>query len=58
VAMYSNKNFLNNVFDPEDDFPAVTPARLDLNAIRSHGPLRRGFGNGLTPGTTLMEIFT
>jgi uncharacterized peroxidase-related enzyme len=26
VAMYSLTNFLNNVFDPEKDFPAVTPA--------------------------------
>jgi uncharacterized peroxidase-related enzyme len=26
VAMYSLTNFLNNVFDPEHDFPAVTPA--------------------------------
>jgi uncharacterized peroxidase-related enzyme len=28
VAMYSLTNFLNNVFDPEKDFPAVTPAGL------------------------------
>lgn len=26
VAMYSLTNFFNNVFDPETDFPAVTPA--------------------------------
>jgi uncharacterized peroxidase-related enzyme len=26
VAMYSLTNFFNNVFDPESDFPAVTPA--------------------------------
>ena len=26
VAQYSLTNFLNNVFDPEMDFPAVTPA--------------------------------
>lgn len=26
VATYSLTNFLNNVFDPEKDFPAVTPA--------------------------------
>jgi uncharacterized peroxidase-related enzyme len=26
VAQYSLTNFLNNVFDPEKDFPAVTPA--------------------------------
>ena len=26
VAMYSLTNFLNNVFDPENDFPAVTRA--------------------------------
>ncbi len=26
VAMYSLTNFINNVFDPERDFPAVTPA--------------------------------
>jgi uncharacterized peroxidase-related enzyme len=26
VAMYSLTNFFNNVFDPERDFPAVTPA--------------------------------
>jgi uncharacterized peroxidase-related enzyme len=26
VAMYSLTNFLNNVFDPEKDFPAVPPA--------------------------------
>jgi hypothetical protein len=26
VAMYSLTNFLNNVFDPEKDFPAVTQA--------------------------------
>ena len=26
VAMYSLTNYLNNVFDPEKDFPAVTPA--------------------------------
>jgi hypothetical protein len=26
VAMYSLTNFFNNVFDPEKDFPAVTPA--------------------------------
>jgi alkylhydroperoxidase family enzyme len=26
VAMYSLTNFLNNVFDPEKDFPAVTRA--------------------------------
>ena len=26
VAMYSLTNFFNNVFDPEQDFPAVTPA--------------------------------
>ncbi|HWU97049.1 MAG TPA: peroxidase-related enzyme [Oxalicibacterium sp.] len=26
VAMYSLTNFINNVFDPEKDFPAVTPA--------------------------------
>lgn len=26
VAMYSLTNFFNNVFDPEHDFPAVTPA--------------------------------
>jgi len=26
VAMYSLTNFLNNVFEPEQDFPAVTPA--------------------------------
>jgi hypothetical protein len=26
VASYSLTNFLNNVFDPEKDFPAVTPA--------------------------------
>lgn len=25
VAMYSLTNFFNNVFDPEKDFPAVTP---------------------------------
>ena len=25
VAMYSLTNFFNNVFDPEQDFPAVTP---------------------------------
>jgi uncharacterized peroxidase-related enzyme len=28
VALYSLTNFLNNVFDPERDFPAVTPAGL------------------------------
>jgi uncharacterized peroxidase-related enzyme len=28
VAMYSLTNFLNNVFDPEKDFPAVRPAGL------------------------------
>jgi uncharacterized peroxidase-related enzyme len=28
VAMYSLTNFFNNVFDPERDFPAVTPAGL------------------------------
>ena len=28
VAMYSLTNFLNNVFDPEQDFPAVAPAGL------------------------------
>lgn len=28
VAMYSLTNFFNNVFDPEKDFPAVTPAGL------------------------------
>jgi uncharacterized peroxidase-related enzyme len=26
VAMFSLTNFFNNVFDPEQDFPAVTPA--------------------------------
>jgi len=26
VAMYSLTNFFNNVFDPENDFPAVEPA--------------------------------
>ena len=26
VAMYSLTNFFNNVFDPEKDFPTVTPA--------------------------------
>ena len=26
VAMYSMTNFLNNAFDPENDFPTVTPA--------------------------------
>ncbi len=26
VAMYSLTNFINNVFDPEKDFPAVVPA--------------------------------
>ena len=26
VAMYSLTNLFNNVFDPEKDFPAVTPA--------------------------------
>jgi uncharacterized peroxidase-related enzyme len=26
VAMYSLTNFINNVFDPEKDFPAVAPA--------------------------------
>lgn len=26
VAMYSLTNFINNVFDPERDFPAVVPA--------------------------------
>jgi hypothetical protein len=26
LAMYSLTNFFNNVFDPEKDFPAVTPA--------------------------------
>lgn len=26
VAMYSLTNFFNNVFEPEHDFPAVTPA--------------------------------
>lgn len=26
VAMYSLTNFFNNVFDPEKDFSAVTPA--------------------------------
>ncbi|MER9757123.1 carboxymuconolactone decarboxylase family protein [Mesorhizobium sp. M0166] len=26
VAMYSLTNFFNNVFDPENDFPAVAPA--------------------------------
>lgn len=26
VAMFSLTNFFNNVFDPEKDFPAVTPA--------------------------------
>lgn len=26
VAMYSLTNFFNNVFDPEKDFPLVTPA--------------------------------
>ena len=26
VAMYSLTNFFNNAFDPEQDFPAVTPA--------------------------------
>jgi uncharacterized peroxidase-related enzyme len=26
VAMYSLTNFFNNVFDPDHDFPAVTPA--------------------------------
>jgi hypothetical protein len=26
VAMYSLTNFFNNVFDPEQDFPAVPPA--------------------------------
>jgi len=26
VAVYSLTNFLNNVFDPEQDFPAVAPA--------------------------------
>jgi uncharacterized peroxidase-related enzyme len=26
VAMYSLTNFINNVFDPEQDFPAVAPA--------------------------------
>ena len=26
VAMYSLTNFFNNVFDPEKDFPVVTPA--------------------------------
>jgi hypothetical protein len=26
VAMYSLTNFFNNVFDPEKDFPPVTPA--------------------------------
>ncbi|MEK1871613.1 MAG: carboxymuconolactone decarboxylase family protein [Rhizobium altiplani] len=26
VAMYTLTNFFNNVFDPEKDFPAVTPA--------------------------------
>jgi alkylhydroperoxidase family enzyme len=26
VAMYSLTNFFNNVFDPEKDFPDVTPA--------------------------------
>jgi hypothetical protein len=25
VAMYSLTNFFNNVFDPEKDFPDVTP---------------------------------
>ena len=28
VAMYSLTNFINNVFDPEKDFPTVTPAGL------------------------------
>jgi alkylhydroperoxidase family enzyme len=26
VAQYSLTNFFNNVFDPEKDFPGVTPA--------------------------------
>jgi len=26
VAMYSLTNFINNVFDPKKDFPAVPPA--------------------------------
>ena len=26
VAMYSLTNFINNVFDPEKDFPPVAPA--------------------------------
>jgi alkylhydroperoxidase family enzyme len=26
MAMYTLTNFFNNVFDPEKDFPAVTPA--------------------------------
>jgi hypothetical protein len=26
VAQFSLTNFFNNVFDPEKDFPAVTPA--------------------------------
>jgi alkylhydroperoxidase family enzyme len=26
VAMYALTNFFNNVFDPEKDFPALTPA--------------------------------
>ena len=28
VAMYSLTNYFNNVFDPEKDFPVVTPAGL------------------------------
>jgi alkylhydroperoxidase family enzyme len=43
VAMYSLANLLNNVFDPEKDFPAVTRAG-DLNSIRSHRPSPRVLG--------------
>lgn len=36
VAMYSLTNFLNNVFDPEEDFPAVTRlAHSELDPVAS-----------------------
>jgi hypothetical protein len=35
VAMYSLTNFLDNVFDPEKDFPAVAPAGSKLYPVVS-----------------------
>jgi hypothetical protein len=42
VAMHSPTNFFNNVFDPEKDFPAVTPGRVD--ALRGCLEMARRLG--------------